>query len=138
MNPRVDNAMAMLSPHRVEKLGVSDDGDPGMRMNRFGWIAATVLSLGLAACASSSTSPPTAATWVGGDPARLKADLAACDHDADNLDPNQSATYSDPRYGVASAMAAQVGRDNPLMDQKANVRAAFITVCMGDKGWKPG
>ncbi len=101
------------------------------------WTAIAALSAALGACASAPPPQPTA-TWVGGDPAHLAADQAACQHDADNLDPNQSATYSDPRYGVASAMAAQVGRDNPLLDQKANVRTAFITVCMGDKGWKPG
>lgn len=107
---------------------------PRTPMTRLEWIAVGPALLALAACASA---PTPSVTWTGGDPARLAADQAACQTEASQLDVNQSATYSDPRYGVTSAMAAQVGRDNPLMDQKAAVRAATVATCMSDKGWKP-
>jgi len=93
------------------------------------------LLLALDACATARPPPPT--VWIGGDPARLSADKAQCQKEADALDPNQVATYSDPRYGVTSAMAAQIARDNPLMDQTAATRVAALTLCMADKGWKP-
>jgi hypothetical protein len=88
----------------------------------------------LAGCATAPTAAPV--RWVGGDPAHLAADQAACQHEADDLDPNQAAGYSDPRYGVTSAMANAIGRDNPLTDQHKAVRVAAFDTCMNDKGWK--
>ena len=52
------------------------------------------------------------------------------------LDVNNSQNYSDPRYGVASAMAAAVGRDEPLANRTQVVRDAAYAVCMNDRGWK--
>jgi len=104
-----------------------------------GWarIGVGAVLLVLDACATAPPPPPPPTVWIGGDPAHLSADKAQCQKEAAELDVNQSATYSDPRYGVTSAMAAQIGRDNPLMDQQAAIRAAAMTICMGDKGWKP-
>jgi hypothetical protein len=87
----------------------------------------------LAGCAGDSRP---AVTWSGGDPQRLGADQAACHKDAADLDVNEANGYSDPRFGVTSAMAAAVGKDNPLTDQRANVRAAAFETCMNDKGWR--
>ena len=94
-------------------------------------ILAVALSLG--ACASSGAAPE---TWSGGDPTHLAADQAACHGEAAALDVNDPATYSDPRYGVTSAMASAVGRDNPLADRGAIVRQAAFETCMNDKGWR--
>ena len=104
------------------------------RRSAFRLCALAALGL-LAACASAA---PKAAPvrWVGGDPAHLSADQAACQREADELDPNQANGYSDPRYGVTSAMANAIGRDNPLTDQHKAVRLAAFDTCMGDKGWK--
>ncbi|MDR3508993.1 MAG: hypothetical protein P4L64_13955 [Caulobacteraceae bacterium] len=100
--------------------------------------AILVLGLTLSACASQPKPPPPPPTvWIGGDPAHLAADQAQCKKESAELDVNQSAAYSDPRYGAAVALAAQVRRDNPLSDQTANIRAAVFAACMNDKGWKP-
>jgi hypothetical protein len=88
----------------------------------------------LAGCATEPKTPPV--RWVGGDPTHLTADRAACAREADALDPNQANGYSDPRYGVTSAMANAIGRDNPLTDQRKAVRLAAFDTCMNDKGWK--
>jgi hypothetical protein len=101
---------------------------------RFWALAALTL---LAGCASAPPAAPPV-HWVGGDPAHLTADQAACQREADELDPNQATGYSDPRYGVTSAMANAIGRDNPLTDQHKAVRLAAFDTCMGDKGWKIG
>ena len=106
-----------------------------MAMNGLGQIMAATLVLGLTACASASK-PSARIVWTGGEAARLAGDEAQCHKEVADLDVNQSATYSDPRYGVTSAMAAQVGRDNPLTDQSANIRSAAFATCMTDKGWK--
>lgn len=94
-------------------------------------ILAAALSVG--ACASSTAAPE---TWSGGDPAHLAADQAACHNEAATLDVNDPSTYSDPRYGVTSAMAEAVARDNPLADRGAIVRQAAFVTCMTDKGWR--
>ena len=91
----------------------------------------------LAGCATPAPAPPPQ-HWVGGDPTHLSADKAVCQREADDLDTNQAAGYSDPRYGVTSAMANAIGRDNPLTDQHKAVRLAAFDTCMGDKGWKIG
>ena len=98
-------------------------------------VSAGLCALALTACASAPPPAPEPA-WAGGDPAHLAADKAECLKEANALDPNVSAGYSDPRYGVTSAMAAAVGRDNPLADRAQIVRDAAIATCMGDKGWK--
>ena len=97
--------------------------------------AAGLMFLSLGACASDSASSPET-VWIGGEPARLAADKAECGKVASSLDPNVSANYSDPRYGVTSAMAAAVGRDNPLDNRTQVVRDATIATCMTSKGWK--
>ncbi len=91
--------------------------------------------MALSACADAPKPAPGLA-WTGGDPARLTADEAQCHKEVDDLDVNVSAGYSDPRYGVTSAMAAAVGRDNPLANRAQIVRDAAFTTCMTDKGWK--
>ena len=93
--------------------------------------------LALSGCATAPPPPaPPATVWIGGDPAHLVVDKADCQHTADQTDVNESAGYSDSRMGVTTAMAAAVGRDNPLSDQQANVRAAVFVTCMNEKGWK--
>ena len=89
----------------------------------------------LAACASPAPPPP-AEHWTGQDPARLAADQADCRREADAVDVRQVSGYSDPRYGVTSAMAAAVAQDNPLVNQSAAIRLAVFDTCMNDKGWK--
>ena len=86
--------------------------------------------------AAAPAPPRRPRTWVGGDPAHLAADKAACRQEASAVDVNEAANYSDPRYGVAAAMAAAVSRDNPLTDQGPAIRRAAFITCMNDKGWK--
>ena len=102
--------------------------------------AKTLLAIGLctAALASCASAPAIAPqTWTGGDPAHLAADQAACHKDTDNvgLGPNG---YSDSRYGVASALAEAVDRDDPFKNHSGDARAAAFITCMSDKGWHPG
>ena len=97
-------------------------------------LALMLVAGALAACAT--TSGPEPKTWTGGDPAHLAADQAACRNEAANLDVNEAANYSDPRYGVTSAMAEAVARDNPLADRGAIERQAAYETCMNDKGWR--
>jgi hypothetical protein len=87
----------------------------------------------LSACATSKPAPE---VWDGGDPTHLAADQASCRIDAANLDVNAASNYSDPRYGVTSAMAEAVAKDNPLADRGAIVRRAAYEMCMNDKGWR--
>ena len=89
----------------------------------------------LAGCAGPRATLPVE-VWKGGDPARLAADQADCRRESDAIDVHEAAGYSDPRYGVTSAMAAAVADDNPLLDRKAVVRQAKFDACMNDKGWK--
>ena len=98
------------------------------------WAAILVAGL-LAGCASEP--PPPEIVWIGGDAARLAADKAECEKDSLNVDYNSAAGYSDPRYGLTNAMAAQINRDAPLANQHAAIRAAGMAACMTDKGWKP-
>jgi len=90
-------------------------------------------ALSLAGCLSDKKPAPE--VWTGGDPAHLAADKAQCHAEADRLDVTQPGAYSDPRYGVTSAMAEAVAKDNPLADRGAIVRQAAYDTCMGDKGW---
>jgi hypothetical protein len=90
-------------------------------------------ALAVAGCASNGKPPPE--VWTGGNPAHLAADKTQCHVEADKLDVNQPSSYSDPRYGVTSAMAEAVAKDNPLADRGAIVRQAAYDTCMGDKGW---
>ncbi|HLK25823.1 MAG TPA: hypothetical protein VKT30_14310 [Caulobacteraceae bacterium] len=96
------------------------------------YLVVLAVALGLAGCNGER---PIAEAWTGGDPAKLAADKAQCHAEADKLDVSQPSTYSDPRYGVTSAMAEAVARDNPLADRGAIVRQAAYDTCMGDKGW---
>jgi hypothetical protein len=98
---------------------------------RAGLVLLSVLCL--AACVSNRKAPPE--VWTGGDPTHLAQDKTACHTEADALDVTQPSTYSDPRYGVTSAMADAVARDNPLADRGAIVRKAAYETCMTDKGW---
>ena len=101
--------------------------------------ALTPLALSLMALAACATTPPAppAPAWAGGDPARLASDQAQCRKEADDLDVHVSAGFSDPRYGVTSAMAAYIDKDNPLANRDKVTRDAIFTTCMTDKGWKP-
>jgi hypothetical protein len=100
-------------------------------------LAAALFTLMLAGCASTPPPPPEPpAHWVGGDPQKLAGDRAVCHDEAANLDTNQANGYTDPRYGMATAMAHSLGRDNPLSDQTKTMRAAAFNACMNDKGWK--
>ena len=98
---------------------------------RAGTILAAAFWLG--ACA---TSKPALEAWSGGDPSHLAADQASCRTEAANLDVSEAGNYSDPRYGVTSAMAEAVAKDNPLADRGAIVRQAAYETCMNDKGWR--
>ena len=94
------------------------------------WLGAALL----ASCASAPTPEPT--TWVGHDPAGLAADQAECHKETDGIDAGQANGYSDSRYGVASALAEAVDRDDPLKNHRADARAAAFITCMSDKGWQ--
>ena len=103
---------------------------------RAAFAAAMIVCAGLAACASEPPPAPPAETWIGGDAAHLEADKTDCKKESAAVDVHQAAGYSDPRYGVTSAMAAAVSEDNPLVDEKAAIRTAAFDACMNDKGWK--
>jgi hypothetical protein len=94
-----------------------------------------IAALALGGCASTSAKPA-AETWVGGDATHLSADKAECRKEAAELDVNEPANYSDPRYGVTSAMAAAIAEDNPLVNTRPQIKAAAFTTCMNDKGWR--
>lgn len=94
---------------------------------------ATAAFLALGGCVST---PKASDAWVGGDPAHLAADEKACREESAAVDVNAVGGYSDPRYGVTSAMAAEIAKDNPLTDTKPQIRAATYAACMGDKGWR--
>jgi hypothetical protein len=91
-------------------------------------------ALWLGACASGPKPAPEA--WTGGVPARLAADQSACRAEVANLDVNVASNYSDPRYGVTSAMAEAVAKADPMADRDAIVRRAAYDTCMNDKGWR--
>jgi hypothetical protein len=97
---------------------------------------ALIAALGLALAACGSNPKPDTQVWTGGDAGRLAADKAQCRSEAANLDVNNPASYSDPRYGETSAMAEAVAKDNPLADRDAIVRRAAYETCMTDKGWR--
>ncbi len=96
----------------------------------------TTVAFGAAALAGCASTSKSANDWVGGDPARLAADMAACRDESAGVDVNAAAGYSDPRYGLTSAMAAAVAKDNPLTDTSPQIRAAAFATCMTDKGWR--
>ena len=97
------------------------------------WLAALALACGLAGCASTPKTAPL--VWSGGDPKHLATDEASCRQEAAGVDVQDASGYSDPRYGVTSAMAEAVAKDNPLADRGAIVREAAFETCMNDKGW---
>ena len=94
------------------------------------------VALGAAALDGCASAPKPADSWVGGDPAHLAADMAACRDESAGVDVNAAAGYSDPRYGMTSAVAAAVAKDNPLTDTRSQVKAATFATCMNDKGWR--
>lgn len=96
-------------------------------------LAALMLLSALTACASTPKTAPI--IWSGGDPKHLAADEASCHEEVAGLDVQEANTYSDPRYGVTSAMAEAIAKDNPMADRGAIVREAAFETCMGDKGW---
>jgi len=98
---------------------------------------AGLFAMGLLTGCASAPPPAPPIVWIGGDPAHLAADTAACEKDSVTVDYNSAAGYSDPRYGPTNAMAAQINRDAPLADQHAAIRRAAMAACMTDKGWKP-
>ena len=97
---------------------------------RIGALAVFIAPLG--GCASTSGATD---NWTGGDPAHLAADKAACRSESAGVDVNAEAGYSDPRYGMTSAMAAAVAKDNPLTNTRPQMKAAAFAACMSDKGW---
>jgi hypothetical protein len=101
-----------------------------------GLLAVAAGAAAIAGCAS--TSAPEPRTWTGGDPARLAADQAACHKETDDVDVGQARGYSDSKYGVASALAEAVDRDDPLHNHAVDARKAAFITCMSDKGWHPG
>ena len=100
-------------------------------------LAAALAASALSACASSPSTPEIK-TWIGGDPAHLAADQAACHKETDGLDAGQANAYSDSRYGVASALIESLDRDDPLRDHRGDARAVAFITCMGNKGWRAG
>lgn len=95
--------------------------------------AFAICAAALGGCAST---PAATDDWAGGDPAHLAADKAACRTESAGVDVNAEAGYSDPRYGMTSAMAAAVAKDNPLTDTRPQIRQAAFAACMTDKGWR--
>ena len=89
----------------------------------------------LAGCASTPAAAPT--PWTGGDPAKLAADQAACHRDTDGVGLGANG-YSDSRYGVSSALAEAIDRDDPFKNHADDARKAAFVTCMSDKGWRPG
>ena len=105
-----------------------------MAMARASSFLTVLLGAGmLAACASAP--PPEPKSWAGGDPAHLAADQAACHKETDALDAGQANSYSDSRYGVASALIEGLDRDDPLRDHRGDARVAAFITCMSNKGW---
>src|SRR5271167_2002734 len=99
--------------------------------------AACIAALAAVVVASSaSDNKAPGDVWTGGDPARLTADKADCQKDADGLDVNNASNYSDGRYGVTAAMAEAIAQNDPLTDQGPAIRRAAFETCMSDKGWK--
>ncbi len=90
----------------------------------------------LASCASAPSVEPK--TWVGGDPAHLSDDQSVCHKETDSITAGQANGYSDSRYGVASALAEAIDRDDPLKDHSGDARVAAFITCMSGKGWHPG
>jgi hypothetical protein len=102
-----------------------------------GLCAAGLLMGGLLAGCASAPPPPPPIVWMGGDPAHIATDKAACEQESAQVDYRSAASYSDPAYGATSAMASQLNRDAPLRDQQAAIKAANMASCMAHKGWKP-
>lgn len=94
--------------------------------------ALAICAVALGGCASTTA---TTDEWAGGDPAHLAADKAACHSESAGVDVNVVGGYSDPRYGMTSAMAAAVAKDNPLTNTRPQMKAAAFAACMADKGW---
>jgi hypothetical protein len=100
------------------------------------WTArAGALALCAAALGGCASTPATSDDWAGGDPAHLAADKAACRSESAGVDVNVVDGYSDPRYGMTSAMAAAVAKDNPLTNTRPQIKVAAFAACMADKGW---
>jgi hypothetical protein len=110
--------------------GAQNGKSPSMINAKAGMVLAA--AVWLSACATR----PAAEVWSGGDVSHLAADQASCRSEAASLDVNDPSNYSDPRYGVTSAMAEAVARDNPLADRGAIERRAAYETCMNDKGWR--
>jgi hypothetical protein len=94
-----------------------------------------VSAAALAGCAGTPAPAPT--VWTGGDPSRLAADQVACHKETDNIGLGANG-YSDSKYGVSSALAEAIDRDDPLHNHAADARKAAFITCMSDKGWHPG
>jgi hypothetical protein len=95
-----------------------------------------VLALAATALGACASEPQGQDAWVGSDPGHLKADAAACHQESAMVDANAIGGYSDPRYGMSSAMAAAVAKDDPLTDTSRQAHAAAFAACMTDKGWR--
>ena len=98
---------------------------------------AAAAALALAGCAGDTAPAPEPATWTGGDPAHLAADKAACHKETEDVGLGANG-YSDSRYGVTSALAEAVDRDDPYRNHRGDARVAALITCMSDKGWHPG
>ena len=101
-------------------------------------LAAALAASALSACAGDAPTTPEIKTWTGGDAAHLSADQAACHKETDSLDAGQANAYSDPSYGVASALIEGLDRGDPMRDHRSDARAAAFITCMTNKGWRAG
>ena len=113
------------------------EGAMGLRTVMVRLLTAGLCCLVLGACAHDAPVAEAPVVWRGGDPAHLAADRADCKRESAGVDVRQAEGYSDPRYGVSSAMARAVSDYDPLVDTRAAQRTAAFYACMNDKGWKP-
>ena len=86
----------------------------------------------LGACA---TAKPPAETWTGGDLSHLAADEAACHNEADTLDVNAAANYSDPRYLDENSLQ---GLRRPARVGVSVVNALSDYLLLEDPLWRQG
>ena len=94
-----------------------------------------MLAAGLAACASSGTSPQIA--WAPRADANLAADKSECQRTASDLDMHSPKEFTDGRYGAAAAMASRIDQASVRGGTEARMRQAVFEDCMVRKGWAP-
>lgn len=90
-----------------------------------------------ASCVVGCASGPPPQKWQPRKDADLKTDLADCKKQADAVDYRSAATYNDPRYGAAAAIASRTDETDETNASIDRMYAAITYECMTNKGWKP-